>query len=93
MNHFQYVMLYIFFFVTEDQPIPGISSTLCPVANNKSDDEHKSFNEGDKSNVIYILLLPLANVLLSIIIVHFTWEVISGRDMRKSAIMRKWRRT
>jgi len=76
MNHFQHVMLYIFLFVTEDQPIPGISSTLCPVANNKSDDEHKSFNEGDKSNVIYILLLPLANVVLSIIIVHFTWKVI-----------------
>jgi len=36
---------------------------------------------GDQGNVIYILLLPLANVLLSIIIVSFVWNVISGKGI------------
>ena len=39
------------------------------------------FNDGDKGNVIYIPLLPLANVLLSIIIVPFVRNVISGKDI------------
>lgn len=47
-------------------------------------DEEKEFNDGDRGNVIYTLLLPLANVLLSIIIVDFTWGRISG-----SGIVRK----
>ena len=31
--------------------------------------------------IIYILLLPLANVLLSIIIVAFSWNTIQGRGI------------
>ena len=49
--------------------------------NGESDEEEKGFNDGDKGNVIYILFLPLANVLLSIIIVHFTWGIIDGREV------------
>ena len=31
--------------------------------------------------IIYILLLPLANVLLSIIIVAFSWGMVQGRGI------------
>ena len=55
--------------------------------NGESDEEEKGFN-GDKGNVICILLLPLANVLLSIIIAHFTWGIISGRDKVDKGLMR-----
>jgi len=36
---------------------------------------------GDQGNVTYILLLLLANVLLSISIVSFVWNVISGKGI------------
>ena len=46
---------------------------------NYNEEEEMVLHNGDLGNVIYILLLPLANVLLSIIIVLFIWNKISER--------------